>query len=73
MVEGKATKEFRKVRSLVYEDSAFIEELNESLCSTITSYLVNQVKAGANVVMLFDSWGGLLNKNNYQLLKKLKP
>ena len=66
MVEGKATKEFRKVRSLVYEDSAFIEELNESLCSTITSYLVNQVKAGANVVMLFDSWGGLLNKNNYE-------
>ena len=51
---------------MVYEDSAFIENLNESLCSTITSYLVNQVKAGANVVMLFDSWGGLLNKNNYE-------
>ena len=61
---------------MVYEDSAFIEELNESLCSTITSYLVNQVKAGANVVMLFDSWGGLLSYLNFpiyslQYLKKI--
>ena len=60
MVEGCATKDFRKIRSAVFNDSGMIKNLIDKLTIS-TDYLVMQAKAGADVLMIFDSWGGLLN------------
>ena len=65
MIEGSATKEFRKIRSIVFNDPAMLELLTKKLVKSISEYLIMQAKAGANVLMIFDSWGGLLNANNY--------
>ena len=65
MIEGSATKEFRKIRSIVFNDPAMLELLTKKLVRSISEYLIMQAKAGANILMIFDSWGGLLNANNY--------
>ena len=65
MIEGSATKEFRKIRSIVFNDPAMLELLIKKLVKSVSEYLIMQVKAGANILMIFDSWGGLLNANNY--------
>ena len=66
MVEGSATKEFRKVRSLVFSNPEILELLTKKLIESISEYLIMQAKAGANILMIFDSWGGLLNTENYE-------
>ena len=66
MVEGSATKEFRKVRSLVFSNPEILELLTKKLIDSISEYLIMQAKAGANILMIFDSWGGLLNTGNYE-------
>ena len=65
MIEGSATKEFRKVRSIVFNDPEMLNMLIKKLVKSISEYLIMQAKAGANILMIFDSWGGLLNTNNY--------
>ena len=65
MIEGKATKDFTKVRSYIYKSPKIIEKLNEKLVKAVSNYLAMQAKAGADVLMIFDSWGGLLNNENY--------
>ena len=65
MIEGAATKEFRKVRSIVFNDANMLNILTKKLVKSISEYLIMQAKAGANILMIFDSWGGLLNSNNY--------
>ncbi|MAW48628.1 MAG: uroporphyrinogen decarboxylase [Gammaproteobacteria bacterium] len=65
MIEGAATKEFRKVRSIVFNNPEMLNELTKKLIKSISEYLIMQAKAGANILMIFDSWGGLLNTNNY--------
>jgi len=65
MVEGSATKEFRKVRSIVFNNPDMLNMLTKKLVESISKYLIMQAKAGADVLMIFDSWGGLLNTDNY--------
>ena len=65
MIEGSATKEFRKIRSIVFKNPEMLELLTKKLVSSISEYLIMQAKAGADVLMIFDSWGGLLNTENY--------
>ena len=65
MIEGSATKEFRKIRSLVFNNPKMLELLTKKLINSISEYLIMQAKAGADILMLFDSWGGLLDVENY--------
>ena len=65
MIEGAATKEFRKIRSIVFNDADMLNMLTKKLVKSISEYLIMQAKAGANILMIFDSRGGLLNSNNY--------
>ena len=65
MVEGSATKEFRKIRSIVFKEPEMLDLLTQKLVKSITEYLIMQAKAGADILMIFDSWGGLLNTQNY--------
>ena len=65
MVEGAATKDFRKIRSIVFNNPEMLNKLTKKLINSISEYLIMQAKAGADILMIFDSWGGLLNTDNY--------
>lgn len=81
MIEGRGSKEFYFLRSLLYRDPALLHQLLTHLAKATTDYLAAQIKAGADAIMLFDTWGGLLSESHYQsfsldyiqlIVKKLK-
>lgn len=65
MVEGGGSREFKKIISLVYKEPAIAHQLLNKLAIVVADYLIEQVKAGVNVLMIFDTWGGILTKFNY--------
>ncbi len=66
MVEGRGSKDFRAARSLAYEDPATFGRLIRLLVDATTDYLLAQIEAGAEVVMLFDSWAGMLPPSQFR-------
>ena len=66
MVEGGSSKTFSKVKGLMYENPKHMHQLLDVLADTIIDYLNSQIEAGADSVMIFDTWGGLLNKVSYE-------
>jgi len=60
MVEGHGSKEFAPVRSMAYRDPALFGGLMDVLTEATIVYLAAQIEAGAEAVMLFDSWAGVL-------------
>jgi len=66
MVEGSASKEFHHIKSLLYSDPKALHQLLDKLSINVTHYLNAQIKAGAEAIMLFDTWGGLLTTRDYQ-------
>lgn len=60
MVEGKTSKQFEKVRQLSYTSPALFQKLITLLVEATSLYLIKQIKHGAEVVQLFDSWSGVL-------------
>ncbi|BBB24378.1 uroporphyrinogen decarboxylase [Isorropodon fossajaponicum endosymbiont JTNG4] len=66
MVEGGSSKNFAKVKGLMYENPVHMHQLLDKLVDTIIDYLNGQIQAGADSVMIFDTWGGLLNKQSYE-------
>lgn len=72
MVEGETSREFRKIKSLLYAQPEVLERLLEILSQTAAGYLAAQVRAGAQAVMVFDTWGGVLPRKAY-LRYSLEP
>ena len=66
MVEGGSSKNFSKVKGLMYENPSHMHKLLDKLADTIIDYLNGQIEAGVDSVMVFDTWGGLLNKDSYE-------
>jgi uroporphyrinogen decarboxylase len=60
MVEGHGSRDFTEVRGLAYRDPALFGHLLDLVTETTIAYLAAQIEAGADVVMLFDSWAGVL-------------
>ena len=60
MVEGHGSRDFAEVRGLAYRDPALFGQLLDLVTDTTVAYLVAQIEAGADAVMLFDSWAGVL-------------
>lgn len=65
MVEGASSKSFSKVKGLMYEQPKLMHELLEKNAQSVASYLNAQIQAGAQAVMLFDTWGGMLTTEDY--------
>ena len=65
MVEGQTSKEFRKIKTMLYKEPEMLEQLLEILSKAVTAYLSAQIKAGAQAVMIFDTWGGVLSRETY--------
>ncbi len=66
MVEGGGGHEFAKVKKLAYEAPEAFDALTAKLAEAVTQYLSAQVKAGADALMVFDTWGGVLTPAAYQ-------
>lgn len=66
MVEGGGSKNYNQVRSIALENSEFFQNLIDILVEAITIYLANQVRAGAEVIKLFDSFAGILPYSEYK-------
>ncbi len=66
MVEGQSSKEFSKIKAMVYEQPALLHRLLALNAAAIREYLNAQIAAGAQAVMLFDSWGGALSTPAYR-------
>ncbi len=65
MVEGGSSKSFSKIKSLLFEDPTAAQQLMNVLADAVAVYLNAQIEAGAQAVMVFDSWGGALSHAHY--------
>ena len=60
MVEGGGSRDFRRVKSWAYRDPEAFNSLINLLAEATIEYLTSQIKAGVEVVQLFDTWAGIL-------------
>lgn len=67
MVEGGSSRTFSKMLTWMYAKASETQRLLSWLADTVSYYLSAQVEAGAQVAMIFDTWGGLLSPMHYQL------
>ncbi len=65
MIEGGSSKSFHRVKGLMYEQPKVMHMLLDKLAQSVASYLNAQIAAGAQAVMLFDTWGGVLSTEDY--------
>jgi uroporphyrinogen decarboxylase len=66
MVEGGASKEFARVKGMMFDDPATLHRLLDVLARAVTDYLNAQISAGVQAVMVFDTWGGVLTPRDYR-------
>lgn len=60
MIEGQSSREFDKVFSMMYRHPQLLNDLLASLSTVVAEYLIHQAQSGAQALMIFDTWGGLL-------------
>lgn len=65
MVEGGSSREFRHVKSMMHDQPGSADLLMQKLTQSVTDYLCAQVTAGAQSLMIFDTWGGVLAEPDY--------
>ncbi len=66
MVEGGSTKNFSEVKKLMFSEPQAMHLLLDKLADSVISYLNAQIAAGAQAVMIFDTWGGVLSPRDYR-------
>lgn len=66
MVEGGSSKDFAKIKGMMFEAPEQMHALLDVLAESVIAYLNAQIKAGAQALMLFDTWGGALSGPNYR-------
>jgi uroporphyrinogen decarboxylase len=65
MIEGGGSKEFQQTKTLLYSRPDLMRRILDINIQSVTEYLKLQIEAGAQAVMLFDTWGGLLSYSDY--------
>ncbi len=66
MVQGKGSKTFDEAKGFCYQNPGLAHTLLQMITDTTIQYLKGQIAAGADTVQLFDSWGGLLSKQDFE-------
>ena len=66
MVEGGSSKDFRHLKAMVYSQPELAHQLLDKLARSVTDYLNAQIRAGAQAVQIFDTWGGALSAEGYK-------
>ncbi len=67
MVEGGGTKNFALSKGMMFERPDLMHQMLDKLAAAVTAYLNGQVAAGAQALMIFDTWGGVLSPRDYEL------
>ena len=65
MVEGGSSKDYRHTKEMLYARPEFLHQLLDKVATAVTDYLDAQINAGAQVVQIFDSWGGALGHRQF--------
>ena len=65
MIEGKGSKTYAKCKKMLYTKPELLHSLLEKINFALKFYLEEQIKAGANVVQIFDSWASALEKEAF--------
>lgn len=66
MVQGKGSKTFDEAKAFCYTQPQLAHKLLQMITDTTIAYLKGQVKAGADTIQIFDSWGGLLGPQDFE-------
>jgi uroporphyrinogen decarboxylase len=66
MVEGRSSRDFATIKGLAKEDPGALLTLLETVAKTTIDYLNAQVEAGAQAIMVFDTWGAALEPDDYR-------
>ena len=66
MVEGGSSKDFRHVKAMMYNTPEVMRQLLDVLARSVIDYLNAQIRAGAQAVQIFDTWGGNLSDVAYR-------
>jgi uroporphyrinogen decarboxylase len=65
MVEGGSSSDYAKVKTLMYKEPKLMHHILNVTAQAVTAYLNAQIEAGAQAVMIFDSWGGALSHSAF--------
>jgi len=65
MVEGRGSKQYAKIKKMVYANPSLLHKLLNKVTNQTIKYLSKQVESGADAVMVFDSWGGALERDKF--------
>jgi uroporphyrinogen decarboxylase len=66
MVEGEGSRDFATAKAMCWNDPALAHQLLDTLARSVAAYLSAQAAAGAQVLMVFDTWGGMLSPAAYR-------
>jgi uroporphyrinogen decarboxylase len=66
MIEGKGSKTFSEAKKMLYTQPEFSHKLLEMITQSTINYLKGQIKAGADIIQIFDSWAGILSPEQYE-------
>jgi len=66
MVEGGSSKDFARVKAMAYDQPELMHKLLSLLADAVADYLAAQIRAGAQAVQIFDTWGGSLSAAGYR-------
>lgn len=66
MVEGGSSRDFKTIKGLAADDPAALDMMLDTVARTTTDYLNAQVEAGAQAIMIFDTWGAALEREDYR-------
>lgn len=65
MVEGGSSKNYANVKEMFFANRPLFDSLMEKLTNALIKYFDLQVKAGADIIQIFDSWGGALTEGTF--------
>jgi uroporphyrinogen decarboxylase len=66
MVEGGGSERFALIKAMLHNEPATLHKLLEVNARAVTAYLAAQIEAGAQAVMVFDTWGGVLTPRHFR-------
>ncbi|MBA3850243.1 MAG: uroporphyrinogen decarboxylase [Opitutus sp.] len=66
MVEGGSSEDFSRIKELFFTDRAFFDTLMEKLTAAVIGFFHMQIRAGADAIQIFDSWGGIIAGQDYE-------
>ena len=66
MVEGGSSKDYHHTKGMMYENPVALHQILDVIAQSVVSYLNAQIEAGAQSLMIFDTWGGVLSPEAYR-------